>query len=505
MKRILFIFSVVLAVVATSCMKEKDSFVPETGLVEVSLNASMEQEDGVARATEEDGVFAWSADDAVSVLVNSGCFRKFEVDDESHGKAEAVLTGLVDPDEEVAHYAVYPHSDHHDYGESALTVHLPSEYGSLEEEYVENTNVVMLAEIEDNDLMFNHLAGVLNIRITKMPAGAAKLKFTANTGITGSFPVEEVEGEKVIKAAEPSEGNNSVTVNFKPLGKQAENEMSFYIPLPVGTYEGFSITVLDKDGNELWNRTTDKTNAIARRTFARLPVLEGNVIEIRDAEGLKSFFASSKKNITVRLTDHIDLSGDDWTPVNSWEGAFNGLVFDGAGHSIRNMKVVGYASGGAYGFFSSNASSMTIRNLTFENALVDSRGGNTVYSGVLMGKNYSSVTIENVHVKNSIVTNNWQCGGFVGFAETNAPAFTECSISDSFVGGFNATAGTLFGLGAVDVIFDRCGAANVELYTDTDNSGCDYFAGHLYGKNATVTDSEISNVTIVSVYPESLQ
>ena len=121
-----------------------------------------------------------------------------------------------------------------------------------------------------------------------------------------------------------------------------------------------------------------------------------------------------------------------------------------------------------------------------------------------MGKNYSPITLENVIVKNSKVKNNWQCGGMIGFAEGNGPIFKQCSVEDCYFGGYNATAGTFFGLGIVDVTLENCNAKNVQLYTDslTWNSTAkqvgNFFVGHLYSKALTTTNCTETSVTVVA-------
>ncbi len=236
-------------------------------------------------------------------------------------------------------------------------------------------------------------------------------------------------------------------------------------------------------------------------TIAEGVTLVEGVYYLSSAAGLQWFAANPATNMQVKLANNIDLAGNNWTPINSWEGKYNGLVFDGNGKTIQNMTITGLdANVSAYGFFDSNASSMTIKNLTFDNAQVkDVSGKSSHYAGVVMGKNYSPVTLENVHVTNSHVQNNWQCGGLVGFAETHAPVFTNCSISDSFVGGYNATCGTIFGLGAVSITMTDCKATNVQLYTDTQEN--DLFTGYIYGRTFTATNCVATNVTVVSEYP----
>ena len=141
--------------------------------------------------------------------------------------------------------------------------------------------------------------------------------------------------------------------------------------------------------------------------------------------------------------------------------------------------------------------------MTFENAKVKQDNAQQRYAGVVIGKNYSNITLENINVNNSEVENNWQCGGLVGFAETNGPKFKNCSITNSFVGGSSATAGSLFGLGIVSIEVENCKAENVRLYTDgmtwssTQKALGNYWVGHIYGNTLTVNGSTETNVTVV--------
>ena len=212
---------------------------------------------------------------------------------------------------------------------------------------------------------------------------------------------------------------------------------------------------------------------------------------------------TSYTNYTIQLENDIDLFGKRWTPIfengTNWAG-LAGSVFDGNNHTIKNMFVYQKTSAGLFG---SSASALTIKNMNFYNADITTANANQTYAGVLMGKNYSPLTIENVNVDNAHVSNNWQCGVLVGFAETNGPSFKNCTIRNSFAGGNNATAGSLFGLGIVDVTVENCTAENVNLYTDsltwnsTAKSVGNFAVGHLYGKTLTTNNYVENNVKVV--------
>ncbi len=275
--------------------------------------------------------------------------------------------------------------------------------------------------------------------------------------------------------------------------------------------EGISILVQATQDTVEHDSTNNQYDAGAQYEAPSVPVedfymdAEG-IWHVSNAAGLKEFRDSvnsgsrtSYVGKTIKLDATIDLAGEEWTPINAWDGVLNNVTIDGNGNSIKNMKV---SSGDSAGFINSNASSLTIQNLTFENAYVKTTDGSTKYAGVVIGKNYSAVTMENVNVKNSQVRCTWQCGGLVGFAEGNAPNFVNCSVSDTFIGGGNCTAGVFFGLGAVDVSLTNCSANNVDVYTDMGTADVSLFAGYLYGKTLTTTGCTATNLNIVSSYPD---
>ena len=175
---------------------------------------------------------------------------------------------------------------------------------------------------------------------------------------------------------------------------------------------------------------------------------ENGNVTISDEDGLY-WFAKQVNNKgktfsgkTVSLADDIALT-KTWTPVGvSVKKSFQG-TFDGQGHTISNMDVVGAKQTSyGYGFFKLLISA-TVKNVTFDNADVTGIYSNVV--GIVSGYSYGSSTFENVHVTNSLVYAFGKVGGMVGMAEDGiaTTTFKNCSVSDTTIhGGYN-TAGFL--------------------------------------------------------------
>ena len=305
---------------------------------------------------------------------------------------------------------------------------------------------------------------------------------------------------------------------------------------------------ISKDGKSISKEYTDNTdylgervklegvNGSSKNVIIKIDNIKKNTINIGTEESLLQLAkdinnGTSFAGKTIKLTKNISLGGQQWTPIyagnlNGNGSMLEGATIDGNGYAIKGL----YSSRNPYtadgsidapygnGFISDNIGNLTIKNIKFyDTTIIDptSTVSNSNYSqhyvGTVIGHNQGNITIENVTVKNSHLENSWQCGGIIGYSSTGI-AFKNCSIADSFIGGPNATAGTLFGLGIVNITVDNCKSYDVRLYTDsltwesTAKKEGNFWVGHLYhdgygGKptntKLTVTNSKETNVTVV--------
>ena len=222
---------------------------------------------------------------------------------------------------------------------------------------------------------------------------------------------------------------------------------------------------------------------------------------------------------TIKLTSDINLSGEKWTPIYAGKGVLNNATIDGDGYTINGMNTYrdpGETNGTVEtpygnGFISDNTGTLTIKNIVFTNvSITDPTGGTDTnytqhYVGTVVGHNQGNLNIENVTVKNANIKTSWQGGGLVGYSSKNL-TFDNCKIYNSYVGGFNATTGSIFGLGIIDVNINNCIASNVKLYTDsltfdsTAKREGNFWVGSLYpqkGTVLTVTNSTEKDVVVV--------
>jgi hypothetical protein len=123
------------------------------------------------------------------------------------------------------------------------------------------------------------------------------------------------------------------------------------------------------------------------------------------------------------LTTDLDLNGLMWGRIGHGANQFRG-VFDGGGHTIRNMKMtINDTNRGLFGW----ATGATIKNVKIVASDINCIKGS--YVGVLVGT-AENVTIENCHVEGYAAAA-YDLGGFIG---TLASGNTSSSISRSSSG-----------------------------------------------------------------------
>ena len=202
-----------------------------------------------------------------------------------------------------------------------------------------------------------------------------------------------------------------------------------------------------------------------------LPTYEGVTViySIGSAESLVEFQQSvakgnTWKGKTVVLADDIDLENVTWTPIKGFGG-----TFDGQGHTISNLTVIGESN---VGFFSGINATAVVKNIVFDNANVSG----THYVGVVVGwegNEIANATIDNITVQNSTVTcdtdatpdNGDKAGGIAGYAVSLN--ITNCTVKNSTIKAYRDFGGIL-GYAHKKVVATGNTVENVTLIIDND-------------------------------------
>lgn len=259
---------ILLLIVATvvSCQKdiEKPS-VPTESAQKTVLIAQVEQPQtkSVIELGEGTALFKWVVGDEIAVMTDAG-FKKFTVQADAEDENKILFESVepaVTPIQGEGSGAIYPFAAA---ASDFATINLPASYGAVDEPYTANTNMPMLASISGETLSFKHLGGVALFTIEDVPADAAKFVFTANgKKITGDFELATEGENKVINTAATEASDDALTLNFQSFGS-VQKSVTFYVPLPLGDYSGFTIQLQNSEGADLMHLSSAYAFTITR-------------------------------------------------------------------------------------------------------------------------------------------------------------------------------------------------------------------------------------------------
>ncbi|WP_300191873.1 fimbrillin family protein [uncultured Alistipes sp.] len=139
---------------------------------------------------------------------------------------------------------------------------------------------------------------------------------------------------------------------------------------------------------------------------------DGKTYEVYNAEGLKNIAElvneEWKLGINITLTDNIDLTDIDWTPIGKDDNKAYTGTFDGNGKTITGLTVTGsYKYAGLFGDIDENG---TVKNVVLEGVQITS-DNSSGYAGGVAGDSWG--TIENCSVSGSVSGTTF-AGGVVG-------------------------------------------------------------------------------------------
>ena len=234
---------------------------------------------------------------------------------------------------------------------------------------------------------------------------------------------------------------------------------------------------------------------------------EAKTVTISSAEGLVWFAkqangtadiegstANDFAGYTISLTNDINLSGNDWTPIADFEG-----TFDGQNHTISGLKIstLGKGTSGgkeqsATGLIAWLNNGAEVKDLKIDGANIDLNevSGTQNYIGVLAG-NASNATITNVAVTNaSIQTDAEYVGGLLG---SSIATIGGCMVSNSEIIGKEEVGG-LVGYQWIRG-FDKCKSLDNEVTATASRAGG--IAGKLAAQTGNV-NNEVASVKVTN-------
>ncbi len=274
MKQIKFIM-LGLAGLLFGCQQAELDTPDENGAVEmqtVTISAGIGGTDTKASLDSQTGAFTWQSGDVISVLATDGKFYDFTLDGEAGGK-EAEFKGNIPQDAEITTVATYPAivangTENTLFSESTLNYVLPAAW-----DYTKDvSNVPMVAtfgEGEPDHMSFKQIGGVMRFPVKNLPKEATFIVTMHDKTITGQFPVDlKTLGVSCMTAGSTA---SELVINYNSATAGADAE--FNVPVPAGTYNNFTVTIKDSEGDILLKKKYSANNKVGRATLLNMKEL----------------------------------------------------------------------------------------------------------------------------------------------------------------------------------------------------------------------------------------
>lgn len=210
---------------------------------------------------------------------------------------------------------------------------------------------------------------------------------------------------------------------------------------------------------------------------------ENGYYQISTGAELAYFRDTKISNWKAKLMCDIDMGGHDFASIPK-----AGAEFDGCGHTIRGLNVVGNMV--PTGLFQEISSKCEIKNLTIENAVVRA-SNDDARVGILVGDVYDSLTVENCYVSGTIETTDGTnkieaAGGLIGNVREKYSVEIQSCYADAEIKG---TASKRFVGGLVGWTGGTTTIENSYAVVDMDVDKGDYIGGLVGSGNVTISHS----------------
>lgn len=436
-------------------------------------------------------------------------------------------------DANAENYAAYAGSDYIKYGDNLagrtitlvrpvaqLNIATTSESLVLGEGAAVSTNVAVATTY----VKVTGLSTTFNVSEGKAVYDPVAFEYEATDPSTLSEPTLEVNGKpykylsmNYVAFAEPTGsnvkvdyviatsnvGNISNTISNVPV---KPNYRTNIVGNLITSTSDYTITLEDKwagvaDEYEIWDGETKNE-----------PKVVGGKYIIRKASEFAWLEAPQTLEYDVVLASDIDMG------TNTFKGILsNGKSFDGAGHTLMNVKLDYTSEGQEWSslFVTGGGglanSKINVMDLIIDGAyVVASKSGNG-NAAVIACFAEKEVVIENVKVRNSIVNGTQSIGALVGHVTgTGNATIKNCAIDNVTLSTFDVPGESGNIGGVVGRVTGKCVIENTSIANSVinayvnDGSMTDQkrtvskYVGNFYGSSAqlTVTDGSIDNVTI---------
>ena len=292
MKKILYTSIAFVAIL--SCAKE--SAVNEAVEIRTETLKAFINNEGTDNGLKSDysisgstATFCWKGTEQIGRLASNGSlYQNVFTSTAEANSGETELTFSGEADANALDFAVYPKK-----GTTAgINWYSNPFYLYLNESLTYNASsplegiVPMLGKLDgEGDFVFNVITGVLGVRIVHMPPSATKVRISSDTQklcygfrytdtgseVTIADELDAIYTGGLLLSSAKADAGSTKTYTFDA-GLDFNTEYVFYYPIPAGTLNGITVTVLN-GSTELYSKTSSKDITVTKGTISRLPLI----------------------------------------------------------------------------------------------------------------------------------------------------------------------------------------------------------------------------------------
>lgn len=286
MKKLLY-FTLLLALGLVSCAREQEADMPEEKPVEVIeeaevlnpvFHATLEGSAASTKVYTDNLDVLWNAGDLISVFAQTSVNKQYRftgVTGDSSGDFEYVFDGSGAASALAQNYAIFPYdADNSAESENVLRTILHSQQTYRADSFGPKDNL-MVAKSGTDNFNFRNVGAYLCIKLYGSGVSVHSVSLQGNNGETLAGPVEITLDGSGIPAlsfcgATPALQEKNITLTAASpvaLGADAEHYTTFWMVVPPVTFtQGFTITVVDSNGN-VYEKSTSKNFTTERNTI----------------------------------------------------------------------------------------------------------------------------------------------------------------------------------------------------------------------------------------------
>lgn len=273
---------------------------------------------GTRTSVNESNQVIWNADDAFGLFYTSDTHTttataKFTYSVGGTPVTEATFDGELEGSNPVTSYAVYPHDAITDFSDKIVSMTLPATF-----KYTEASNGPMyaIATNIESKIEFKHLAGLLKLTVSSEAENATSFIIEADKPIAGNFKAKLNAANPKLEEADADQ-SKTITIDITDVDFSNKKTVTFYIPIPVGTYSTLSAKLGGNDEAlkqykpKEWTNVTVGRKQMLTATFGFVKVEAGAGLN----EAIKS--ALPKEDPGTPVTANLAVEGQIDATQNS--------------------------------------------------------------------------------------------------------------------------------------------------------------------------------------------